>query len=385
MVTSGLSGNEIFCLDRLGYKPGDLLVGNSVYSMGLLRGIGSGFRGLVGGEITQYTEMIEQGRKLSLERMEAERNQRGGAGLTGVTSELVFHSGNIEFLSLSSAIHSETDAGPAFSSSADGQELYCQIDAGYSPIKFAFGNVAYSIGVGQGLLGGLKSLGRGEVKEYTDIFNTTRNLALKRLVDDAKAAGANSVVGIETSIIPFGGIGVQEMLMIGTASHNPAIAFGDTKAPVNTIEDVVTSDLTCEELWNMTKMGYVPYKLLLGTSVYSLGIIGSIAAAFKNLAKGEIKELTTLIYDAREESLKKISDEAAAIGADDVVGIKTYVYQLGNGLIEFLAIGTAMKYVGPQITTKSDNILPQAIIRDKDTFYNSAEMSFGLDLNGNGR
>ncbi|MBU6389068.1 heavy metal-binding domain-containing protein [Patescibacteria group bacterium] len=371
MVTSGLSGNEMFCLNQLGYQPGDLLVGNSVYSMGFLRGVGSGFRGMVGGEIRQYTEMIEEGRKLSLARMEQERNQRGGIGLTGVTSELVFHSGNIEFLSVASAVHSANDSGQPFSSSSDGQELYCQIDAGYTPLKFVFGNVAYSIGLGMGLLGGLKSLARGEVKEYTQIFTTTRNLALERIIQDAKTAGANSVVGIETSIIPFGGIGIQEMLMIGTASHHPAVA--DT--------GVITSDLTCEELWNVTKMGYVPLRLLIGTSVYSLGLVGGLTAALKNLAKGEISELTTLIYDAREESLKKITDEAQSIGADDVLGIKTYVYSLGGGLIEFLAIGTAVKRVGSAIQTRSPQILPQAIIRDRDTFYNSAEVSFGLDLN----
>ena len=32
-------------------------------------------------------------------------------------------------------------------SSSDGQELYCQLDAGFTPTKFVFGNVAYSIGL----------------------------------------------------------------------------------------------------------------------------------------------------------------------------------------------------------------------------------------------
>lgn len=50
-----------------------------------------------------------------------------------------------------------------------------------------------------------------------------------------------------------------------------------------------------------------------------------------------------MIYDARENALGIINDEAKAIGADDVIGVKTYVYQLGNGLVEFLAIGTAVK------------------------------------------
>jgi uncharacterized protein YbjQ (UPF0145 family) len=376
---TGLSGNELYCLDRVGYQPGDLVIGNSVYSMGFIGGIGSGVRNLVGGEIKAYTEMIAEGRRLSLGRLEKEVEEAGGVGVTGVTSELVIHAGNIEFLSVGSALHGPTTGQP-FSTSANGQELYCQLDAGFEPKKFVFGNVAYSIGVGKGILGSLRGLGRGEVKEYSDIFNTTRNLALERIIDEARQAGANSVVGIETTILPFRSVGVQEMLMIGTASSHPMI---DTAT--NGVPDVITSDLTCEEMWNVASIGYMPYKLLLGTSVYSLGVIGGLASAFKGLVKGEISQLTTLIYDAREESLGKIEAEAEAIGADDVLGIKTYVYDLGGGLIEFLAIGTAVKRVGPAVKPKSDQILPQAIIRDRDTFYNAAELSFGVDLNRSSR
>jgi uncharacterized protein YbjQ (UPF0145 family) len=163
------------------------------------------------------------------------------------------------------------------------------------------------------------------------------------------------------------------MLMVGTASYNANPA-------ITNLNQIVTSDLTCEEMWNMTSLGYVPVRLLLGTSVYSLGLAGSVTSFFKNFVKGEVSELTSLIYGAREESLGKIADEAKAIGADDVVGIKTYVYQLGGGLIEFLAIGTAVKRA-TGVATKSAQLVPQAIIRDKDTFFNAAEVNFGVDLN----
>jgi uncharacterized protein YbjQ (UPF0145 family) len=371
MVYTGLSGNEIYCLHQIGLQPGDMVVGNSVFSMGLLGSIGSSFRGVVGGEVTQYTEIIAEGRRLAFERLSGEVKDKGGVAVTGVSSELVFQQGNIEFLSIGSTLHSKNPEIEPFSTSSDGQELYCQEDAGYQARKFVFGNVAYSIGVGQGLMGSLKSLGRGEVREYSDIFNTTRNLALYRIAVEAGQAGANCVVGIETTILPFSG--VQEMLMVGTASYNPNPA-------ITSIGQIVTSDLTCEEMWNLTNLGYVPMRLLLGTSVYSLGIAGSVTSFLKSFAKGEISELTSLIYGAREESLGKIAAEATAIGADDVVGIKTYVYQLGSGLIEFLAIGTAVKR-STGVTTRSPQLVPQAIIRDKDTFFNSAEASFGVDLN----
>jgi hypothetical protein len=41
MLMTGLSGNEIYCLAQLGYEPGNIVVGNSVHSLGLVRGITS--------------------------------------------------------------------------------------------------------------------------------------------------------------------------------------------------------------------------------------------------------------------------------------------------------------------------------------------------------
>jgi len=95
----------------------------------------------------------------------------------------------------------------AFTTSADAQELWCQEDAGYAPVAFAMGNVAYSIGVGRGITGAFNQLQKGEVKQYSDIFSHTRNLALQRIVGEAQSVGANAVVGITTSILPFGGTG----------------------------------------------------------------------------------------------------------------------------------------------------------------------------------
>jgi uncharacterized protein YbjQ (UPF0145 family) len=281
-----------------------------------------------------------------------------------VTSELTHFHGNIEFLSIASCVH-ETGRNvqaPRFSTSGDGQELYCQLDSGYVPLQFVFGNVAYSIGLGGGLLGGLKSLARGEIKEFSDVFNATRHLALQRLVTEARAVGANAVVGIKTSILPFQG--VHEMMMLGTASRHPNLPQAYTDSPV-------TSDLTCEEMWNMTNLGYIPLKLVLGTAVYSLGIVGGLKAMFKSLSRGEVNELTSLIYDAREHAIGLIRAEADSIGADDVVGIKTHVHEHGS-LLEFMAIGTAVKRL-EGITTLSPALPPQAVMKDKETWINLEE------------
>lgn len=63
MFISGMSGNEIFCLSKKGLEPGEIVVGNSVYSLGLSGALGAMGRSFAGGEITQITDLISEGRQ----------------------------------------------------------------------------------------------------------------------------------------------------------------------------------------------------------------------------------------------------------------------------------------------------------------------------------
>ena len=92
--------------------------------------------------------------------------------------------------------------------------------------------------------------------------------------------------------------------------------------------------------------------------------------------KGEIGDLTTLIYDAREHVFERLKREAAAAGAEEVVGIKTYIIELGSSLVEIFAVGTAVRKL-PGIAVKTAALPAQAIIRDKDTWLSG---SGGFDL-----
>jgi uncharacterized protein YbjQ (UPF0145 family) len=362
---SGMSGNEIYFLERMGYRPGQLCVGNSVVALGIARGIGAGLSTLGGGEIAEVTALVHDGRTRAFDRMMNEAAQYGGIGLAGVSFDVINHGGNLEFITVGSTIHpaeGENQDGLRFSTSADVAKLFCQVDAGFRPIRFVFGNVAYSIGLGGSIAGGFKSLARGEVAEYTQIFDRTRHLALTRITDEAKRCNANAVVGIETTISPL--LGAQEMIMVGTASHHPAIEAFDLKP--------VTSDMTHEEMWNMVNVGFLPIRLVMGVSVYSLGLKGGIFSALQTLGGGEVAGLTEILYEAREKALARIEEDAERCGADEVIGVKTRIYDLGGGLVEFMAIGTAVKKVAG-IKTRSETLPPQAIIQDRDTFVDASD------------
>lgn len=365
-IITGLSGNELYCLKEKGYEPGNLVIGNSVFALGFVGGIASGFKTLGGGEVHEITEIIREGRQLAYMRMVEEARRHVGDGVTGVSSQLIMHASNIEYLSIGSAIHKQgqTASDHLFSTAANGQELYCQLDCGFEPVQFVFGNVAYSIGIGGGIKGSLRSLKSGEVVEFSDMLNKTRHLALERISTEAREAGANAVLGIKTVVTPMAGM--QEMLMTGTASFNPHLPESCKQTPI-------TSDLTNEEMWNVVHSGYCPVKLVLGVSVFSLGFAGGIKAMLKSFVRGEIKELTYLIYQARVRALNMVSEDAASCGADDVVGVRTYVYDFGGGIIELLAIGTAIKR-NSNIKPQTSQLIPQAIIKDVETFTNNMSL-----------
>jgi uncharacterized protein YbjQ (UPF0145 family) len=362
MLMTGLSGNEIYCLAQKGFDPGNIVVGNSVQSLGLARGFTSGLKMMSGGEIRSITELIVDGRHAAINRLEKEARDEGDRGLTGVVSDLRRIGGLMEFIAIGSSVKTPSQSGPFFSTACTGQDLFCQVDSGYEPRHFVIGNVAYALGIARGLSGGLKVIARrGEVKEFSDMYNHTRHLALERLEAEAAERGCNAVVDIITRIIPFGP-GVREMLMVGTGSYNPAL--GQPKIPY-------TSELTGEELWNLTQLGYAPHRLLLGTSVYALGFAGGFTAFFRSFARGEIDEVTRLVYDARENCLDHIRREAVELKVDAVIGVKVFINELGAGLVEVMAIGTGIKK-HPGVSTQSEQLIPQAITRDRDTFFDQA-------------
>lgn len=358
MIISGLSGNEIYCLAQKGYAPGKIVVGNSVYSLGLAGGLSSSFKAMAGGEIGEITSMISEGRHAAISRLVHEAQQAQSQGVTGVASDLKTLGTMKEFLAVGTAIHSSTQAGPFFTTACTGQDLFCQIDAGYHPRHFVMGNVAYAMGIGRGITGMLRTMAGGEVREYSDMYNHTRHLALQRLEQEAAACGANAVVDVTTKILNFGP-GVREMLMVGTASHHDEL--GAVKVPI-------TSELTGEELWNITQLGYAPLRLVLGSSVYSLGFGAGFAAFFRSFSRGEVTEVSRLVYQARENCLRHIHDDAVAINAHGVIGVKVFIYEIGSGMVEVMAIGTAIRRADG-VKTQSSQLIPQAIIRDRDTYF----------------
>lgn len=67
-------------------------------------------------------------------------------------------------------------------------------------------------------------------------------------------------------------------------------------------------------------------------------------AGLKTLVGGELQEYTEMLNQARQISIKRMVDEAEALGADAVINIRYASSSIMQGAAEVIAYGTAVKY-----------------------------------------
>lgn len=88
-----------------------------------------------------------------------------------------------------------------------------------------FGLTVRSRGLGRNITAGLRSIGGGEITEYTDLAHQSRQQSLDRLSEQAQAMGANAVISVmfdSTSI----GETMSEIIAFGTAVQISPVTEG---------------------------------------------------------------------------------------------------------------------------------------------------------------
>ena len=78
------------------------------------------------------------------------------------------------------------------------------------------GTVVYSKNFGKDFMAGMKTLVGGEIEGYTDMLNTARQIAVKRMVEEAEQMGADAIVNMRygsSSVMQ----GAAEVIAYGTA------------------------------------------------------------------------------------------------------------------------------------------------------------------------
>jgi uncharacterized protein YbjQ (UPF0145 family) len=92
-----------------------------------------------------------------------------------------------------------------------------------------FGLVVRSRGLGGNIMASLRSLGGGEIHEYTSMLEDTRRQALDRLVQNATLAGANAILSMRFDSSELANT-MSEIVAYGTAV---IIERDASAAPVN--------------------------------------------------------------------------------------------------------------------------------------------------------
>ena len=84
------------------------------------------------------------------------------------------------------------------------------------PLGLVKGTVVQSKNVGKDFMAGMKTLVGGEITGYTEMLNEARQIATKRMVDEADALGADAVINIRygSSAVMQG---AAEVIAYGTA------------------------------------------------------------------------------------------------------------------------------------------------------------------------
>ena len=231
LFTSDLSVNEFLLVRQAGFRPVGLVLGTSVYHVGLQVG-----RWGRNQEMDRLSGAMYHARELAMTRMEAEADALGADGIVGVRLEIEFKefgSDLAEFTAVGTAVVADEPPPPGpggehrswrnnkrqpFTSDLSGQDFWTLVQAGYAPLGMVMGTCVYHI-AHRGVFNAMSSVGQNvEIEQFTEALYDARELAMSRMQAEAEALDAEGIVGVQLLSLPhrWGGH-TTEFFAIGTA------------------------------------------------------------------------------------------------------------------------------------------------------------------------
>jgi len=201
LFTSDLSVNEFLLLEEADFETLGLVVGSSIYHVGLQVA-----RWTKSQELDVLTQAMYHARELAMSRMEAEAIELDADGVVGVHLDIKFyewghHLG--EFIAIGTAVRHRSQQrwrnheGKPFTSDLSGQDFWTLLQTGHRPVALVIGNCVYHV-AHQHMLNALGNAYRNrELPNFTQAIYTARELAMERLQAEATRAQATGVVGVQ--------------------------------------------------------------------------------------------------------------------------------------------------------------------------------------------
>jgi len=201
LFTSDLSVSEFVLLKELEMEPVGLVLGSSIYHVGLQ--YANYFNNE---ELGVLTQAMYHARELAMARMEEEAAALSADGIVGVKLEVggyAWAENALEFTAIGTAVKApagsdyRTVHGKPFTSDLSVQDFYRLHEIGYIPAELVMGTCVYHI-AHAGFMQTMRTVGSNiELPNYTAAIYDARELAMSRMQAEAEAHGAEGVVGMQ--------------------------------------------------------------------------------------------------------------------------------------------------------------------------------------------
>jgi uncharacterized protein YbjQ (UPF0145 family) len=222
LFTSDLSVNEFLLVKQAGFEPLGLVVGSSIYHIGIQM---AGWK--KSQEMTVLSEAMYGARQLAMTRMEEEADQLGADGVVGVRLDIGRYEWGqdmAEFIAIGTAVKHRDGVlhrapnGRPFTSDLSGQDFWTLLRTGHRPVGMVMGSCVYHV-AHRGMLQSMAQTGRNvELSNFTQALYDARELAMERMQSEAQEIGAEGIVGVDLQEKSHGwGSHTIEFFAVGTA------------------------------------------------------------------------------------------------------------------------------------------------------------------------
>jgi uncharacterized protein YbjQ (UPF0145 family) len=241
LFTSDLSVNEFLLIKQAGFEPLGLVVGSSIYHIGIQV---AGWK--KSQEMTVLSEAMYGARQLAMTRMEEEADQLGADGVVGVRLDIGRYEWGqdmAEFIAIGTAVkHREgvlhrAPNGRPFTSDLSGQDFWTLLRTGYHPVGMVMGSCVYHV-AHRGMLKSMAQTGRNvELSNFTQALYDARELAMERMQNEAQELKAEGIVGVDLQEKSHGwGSHTIEFFAVGTGIITSEDHDGSIEAPTTVLD-----------------------------------------------------------------------------------------------------------------------------------------------------
>ena len=149
LFTSDLSVNEFLLIKQAGFDPVGLVVGSSIYHIGIQL---AGWK--KSQEMTVLSGAMYEARELAMTRMEEEADQLGADGVVGVRLDIGRYEWGqdmAEFIAIGTAVKHRDGVlhrapnGRPFTSDLSGQDFWTLLRTGHRPVGLVMGSCVYHV------------------------------------------------------------------------------------------------------------------------------------------------------------------------------------------------------------------------------------------------